>query len=294
MNFNNPGLAKKNPSFFSILRNSACIVALFLIFVNLSSCHKAAELLPQNPFKNPQDTNPPVFAGSHYNIIFILSDDVGYEIPTYSGGQSYSTPNLDFMAANGTQFPECHGNALCSPSRFMLATGKYNYRNYDHWGIMDTSQRTFANILRDAGYTTCVSGKWQFDGGDTSIHKFGFDKYMVNNAFNLHSDAEEQDSYYKDPQIYVNGDYLPASETVGKYGEDFFRQYVFDFIDSNVNKKPFFIYCVMHLFHLRLTILNSPPGIQRNQESMPIHFFFRRWLNIWIKKSASYLIKYVL
>jgi len=117
----------------------------------LSACQKTPDLLPDNPYDNPPDTNPPVFAGSHYNIIFILSDDIGYEVPTYSGGQSYSTPSLDFMAANGTQFPECHGNALCSPSRFMLATGKYNFRNYDHWGIMDTSQRTFANLLKDAG-----------------------------------------------------------------------------------------------------------------------------------------------
>ena len=239
----------KNYSRVRTLFNSACLVFLAITFLSLSACQKTPDLLPDNPYDNPPDTNPPVFAGSHYNIIFILSDDIGYEVPTYSGGQSYSTPSLDFMAANGTQFTQCHGNALCSPSRFMLATGKYNFRNYDHWGIMDTSQRTFANLLKDAGYTTCVSGKWQFDGGDESIRKFGFDKYMVNNAYNLHTSSEEEDSYYKDPQIYVDGAYLPAYKTLGKYGEDFFRQYIFDFIDSNAHKKPFFVYWAMNLCH---------------------------------------------
>src|SRR4051812_24852860 len=50
------------------------------------------------------------------NIILILADDVGYEIPGYTGGQSYSTPNLDVMAANGTQFTQVHGASICSPS----------------------------------------------------------------------------------------------------------------------------------------------------------------------------------
>src|SRR4029077_21044933 len=85
------------------------------------------------------------------NIIVILADDIGYEIPTYTGGQSYSTPNLDFMAANGTRFTQAHSAPLCSPSRFMLLTGKYNFRNYTTWGKMDISQRTFANIAKSNG-----------------------------------------------------------------------------------------------------------------------------------------------
>ncbi|MFT4156197.1 sulfatase-like hydrolase/transferase [Parafilimonas sp.] len=220
---------------------------MFCFFSPLTGCHKQEIKIPEIP----GDTTSPVISSSRLNVILILADDVGYEVPSFCGGQSYQTPNIDFMAANGTQFTNCYGSALCSPSRFMLLTGKYNFRNYATWGVMDQSQRTFANIFKLAGYTTCASGKWQFDGGDNSIKLFGFDKYRVNNAYNLNSGGSEEtaNQFYKNPQIYENGSYLPDSETNGKYGQDMFRDYVFDFIDSNANKNPFFVYWALDLCH---------------------------------------------
>lgn len=68
------------------------------------------------------------------NIVLILADDVGYEVPRYTGGQSYVTPNLDRLARAGMQFTQCYSSPMCSPSRVMLLTGKYNFRNYTGWG----------------------------------------------------------------------------------------------------------------------------------------------------------------
>jgi arylsulfatase A len=186
------------------------------------------------------------------NIILILADDVGYEIPTYSGGQSYSTPNLDFIAGHGIQFSQAHTAPLCSPSRFMLMTAKYNFRNYTTWGTMDTSQKTIANLMQGAGYTTCMAGKWQFDGGDASIHAFGFDKYLVTNPFNENASDDGRLLFYKNPQIYENGVYWPDSATKNKYGEDIIRNYMFHYIDSVTalpKRKPFFIYWATNLVH---------------------------------------------
>ncbi len=207
-----------------------------------------------NPDLNPDPPSAPnPFKGDKMNIIFILTDDVGYEIPGFTGGQSYSTPNLDNMAAGGTQFVQCYGSPLCSPSRVMLMTGQYLFKsNYSHgWGILDENQHSFANILKDAGYATCVSGKWQFDGGDASIHRLGFDKYRVSEAF--YKGGEDENgvgNLFKNPLIYENGAYWPDDSTKGKYGDDLFRDYVFDFIDSNAGKKPFFAYWAMNLIHL--------------------------------------------
>ena len=230
---------------------AAALMVLFLFGLNCG-CKKVPAVIPQIP-QDTDTTKPVVIDTPHpvkLNVIFVLADDIGYEIPTYTGGQSYQTPNLDFMAANGTQFTQCYGSPLCSPSRFMLLTGKYNYRNYTVWGTMDQSQRTFANIFKLAGYNTCASGKWQFDGGDTSIRTFGFDKYMVNNPYNITGSNEDHtDRFYKNPQIYTMGAYLPDSATKDKYGQDMFRDYVFNFIDSNANKKPFFIYWALDLCH---------------------------------------------
>ncbi len=58
------------------------------------------------------------------NVIFILADDIGFEIPTINGGQSYATPNIDSMARHGMNFTHCESSPLCNTSRMMLLTGK--------------------------------------------------------------------------------------------------------------------------------------------------------------------------
>ncbi|HYK47592.1 MAG TPA: sulfatase-like hydrolase/transferase, partial [Parafilimonas sp.] len=189
------------------------------------------------------------FLSSTPNIIVILGDDVGYEIPTYTGGQSYSTTNIDYLAANGMQFSQCHSTPLCSPSRFMLLTGKYGFRNYTEWGIMDTSQRTFANMLRDAGYATCVVGKWQFNGGDQSIHKFGFDSYSIFDPQT--SNTGDHDAIdpkrYKNAHVYQwKNSSIIDSQSTG-YGPDISFNYARDFIDSA--NQPFLLYYASELVH---------------------------------------------
>lgn len=182
------------------------------------------------------------------NVIFILGDDVGYEIPTINGGQSYITPNLSMMASRGMRFTNCYASPLCSPSRFMILTGKYNFRNYTTWGVMDQSQKTIANMFKTAGYKTAVYGKWQLDGGDASIKQFGFDNYCVFDPLTHSSNEETGDSRYKNPRIYQNGAYVDNSFTVNKYGDDIFCDSVLNFIDSN-KSNPFFIYYPMCLSH---------------------------------------------
>ena len=181
---------------------------------------------------------------SRPNIILILGDDVGYEIPTCNGGTSYTTPDLDKMASNGIRFTQFHASPLCSPSRFMLLTGKYNFRNYTNWGKLDTTQKTIGNMFRDAGYATACFGKWQLSGGDQSIKTFGFDHYCVWNP----DGADDKGNRYKNPAIYANGSFVPDSLTLNKYGEDIFADSVINFIDRN-KTKPFFIYYPMVLCH---------------------------------------------
>lgn len=183
------------------------------------------------------------------NIILILGDDIGSEVPGYNGGESYETPNLNIMAKNGMVFNRCHSSPLCSPSRFMLLTGKYNFRNYneDSWGDLDRSQKTIANMLKENGYATCVVGKWQLNGGDTSIRGFGFDHYRVTNPFKIINNNHKL-RLYKNPTIYQDGKYLPESQTSNKYGEDMCREYMESFMEQN-RKNPFFIFWSMNLCH---------------------------------------------
>jgi arylsulfatase A len=220
-------------------------ISLFILSTSLS-CKK--DFLKQaannaNTFSNASIANRP-------NIILILGDDIGYEVPGYTGGQ-YITPNINNLAANGLQFTHCYGAPMCSPSRFMLMTGKYNFRNYfaSSWGDLGLDQKTIGNMLHDAGYRTCVAGKWQFNNGDSALKTFGFDKYCVTNPFKHGTDDEHgHEHLYKEPAIYENGNFLPQSEVVGKYGEDMFFDYLSQFIDSN-RTRPFFIYWAPNLCH---------------------------------------------
>lgn len=169
------------------------------------------------------------------NIILILFNDFGFEIPTFNGGQSYSTPNLDFLAANGKEFSQFYNHPDGTPSRLALLTGKYNFRNYVKWGYLPPKEKTIGNMLKDAGYNNCWVGKWQLEGDDARIRKAGFNNYLVF----LPSGHGQRINRYKDPHLYTNGAYLPDSVTAGKYSEDMFYDYLSSFIDSN-KTNPFF------------------------------------------------------
>lgn len=204
-----------------------------ILTILFSACKKTNDSLQQSPANSP-------------NIIFILADDVGYEVPTYDGGQSYQTPNIDQLAREGTRFTECHTAPLCSPSRIMLLTGKYNFRNYTTWAHLDAGQKTIANMLHDAGYATCVAGKWQLDSGDESFHNFGFDTYSV---WNIKGD-DDKGSRYKSPLIFQNGSYLSSEATQDKYADDIFTDFILNFIQTSHNTgKPFFVYYPLSLCH---------------------------------------------
>lgn len=222
------------------------LLAFISVFCFITSCTKITDIKNDSLQEAGIDES---LAARKPNIIILLADDVGYEIPTCDGGQSYETPNIDNLAQSGRRFTQCHAGPMCSPSRFMLFTGKYNFRNYFLWGRMDQSNKTIANMLADKGYATCYAGKWQLDGGDTAIRTFGWQKYSVWLPYYVDKESE-YGTRYKGAQIYQDGGYLPSSQTKDKFSEDEFTDYIIHFMDSVNNLgKPFFINYSMALCH---------------------------------------------
>jgi arylsulfatase A len=129
----------------------------------------------------------------------------------------------------------------------MILTGQYNFRNYTIWGQMDANQKTIGNLLKNAGYATCYTGKWQLDGGEQAIHAFGFDDYSVWLPYYECPELNEG-SRYKDAKIYENGGYLSQGSNNEIYSDDHFTDYVLDFIDKHKND-AFFVYYAMMLCH---------------------------------------------
>lgn len=187
------------------------------------------------------------------NIILIMADDMGYESLSTYGNVSYNTPVLDKLAADGIRFDNCVSQPLCTPSRVKIMTGLYNYRNYDYFGHLATDQYTFGNLLQDAGYTTCIAGKWQLNGlayknkiadwnDNSKPNKLGFDEYCL---WQLTKERKEG-GRYANPLIEQNGKILKRNED--DYGPDVFANYILDFIERKKDG-PFFIYYPMVLVH---------------------------------------------
>lgn len=144
------------------------------------------------------------------NIIYILADDLGYgELGAY-GQELIETPNLDALAQSGMRFTQHYSGApVCAPARCVLLTGKHTgnafVRGNDEWGergkvwdyqaMFDDSflegQRplpdsivTVAEILKEAGYTTGMVGKWGLGAPTTEgvPNKQGFDFFYGYNC----------------------------------------------------------------------------------------------------------------
>ena len=111
-------------------------------------------------------------AATKPNIVVFLVDDVGFsDIGCY--GSEIPTPNLDRLAAEGVRFTQFYNTARCSTTRASLITGLYPHQAGMGW--LDTKVEpqskgfhgkllprcvTIAEVLRDAGYFTAMTGKW--------------------------------------------------------------------------------------------------------------------------------------
>jgi len=188
-----------------------------------------------------------------------MADDMGYECVASNGGEGYETPNLDALAAEGVRFTNCYSTPLCTPSRVQIMTGRYNQRNYEHFGWMNPAEITFGQMMQDAGYVTAVCGKWQLRGSTEMMpREFGFDEHCLWQFTHVGS---ELGSRYWAPQYEVNGESRNGGDDI--YGPDVYCQYLLDFLERNKDG-PFFAYypmCLPHDPYVRTP--NSPPGQER-------------------------------
>ena len=106
------------------------------------------------------------------NIIFIMADDQGYgDASSYNPESKIPTPGIDRIAKEGIRFTDAHSSsAVCTPTRYGLLTGRYNWRSRLQQGVMvtgdtegcliDTSILTVPELLKEHGYKTALVGKW--------------------------------------------------------------------------------------------------------------------------------------
>ncbi len=232
--------------FLSQIYRSMGVAVCFLIF--------ALQVLASTAIAADQNGPP--------NILLIMADDIGIEGIGCYGGTSYATPNIDALAVSGLRFVHAHSQPLCTNTRLQLMTGLHNNRNWMYFGILPPDSKTIGHFMGEAGYRTCIAGKWQLQSYDppdypgaekrrgTGMHPkdAGFNRYSLFHS--LHT--EDKGSRYADPTWLEDGE---LNHAPGKYGPDmwvdFINNYITEQKDSN---KPFFVYWPMALPHWPMTL----------------------------------------
>jgi arylsulfatase A len=205
------------------------------------------------------------------NIIMIMADDMGYETVGANGCDDYKTPNIDQMGKSGMRFTNAFANPICTPSRVKLMTGKFNVRNYTQFGFLDHGQKTFGNYFRDAGYETCISGKWQLGNGNEGPGHFGFDQsclWQLKKGNSHTINGMNYDSRHTSPDLSINGKYQEFRN--GEFGPDVCVKFIEDFLGENKDK-PFFVYYPMILPHCPFVPTPGTPDFDPKSPGSPTY-----------------------
>jgi arylsulfatase A-like enzyme len=209
------------------------------------------------------------------SIIFILADDLGYgELGCY-GQQKIRTPNLDRLAAEGMRFTSCYaGTTLCAPSRCSLMTGLHTghcrIRGNEAYPLR-AEDGTVAEVLKRAGYTTALIGKWGLGLQNTSgtPNQKGFDEFA---GFLSQTQAHE---YYPTNIWRNDAIWLLEQNNDGRKGEyvhDLFTRAALNFVRINQDR-PFFLYLAYTIPHahneLKAQGMEVPSDAPYSKESWP-------------------------
>ncbi|MDH3648643.1 MAG: arylsulfatase, partial [Saprospiraceae bacterium] len=183
------------------------------------------------------------------NIILIMGDDMGYsDLGCY--GSEIRTPNLDRLAADGLRFTQFYNGARCCPTRASLLTGLYPQQaGIGHMvddrgtpafrGDLSDQAVTIAEVLKENGYATYMSGKWHvtpyvIENPDKKNwpRQRGFDKFfgMISGAGSL----------YDPRSLAKDNEYVAPRE--GFYCTTDFTNYAIRCIEEHTTTKPFFLY----------------------------------------------------
>lgn len=210
-------------------------------------------------------------AGVKPNVIFILTDDLGYGDVGFAFQQKrptgeirISTPNIDRLAAEGVELTDHYCAApVCAPSRASILTGKLQ----GHCSVIDNQfdrpineQETLATVMKRAGYRTFAVGKWGIGGGGESgvpesahpldrgfDHYYGFLHHLAGHTY-YHYDGSLNGAY-----MGVFEDRKNATDTaIGRYSTDLFTAKAKEYISRTVKenpKAPFFMYLAVNTIH---------------------------------------------
>ncbi|MBA4147234.1 MAG: arylsulfatase [Verrucomicrobia bacterium] len=216
------------------------------------------------------------------NIIFILTDDLGYGDVGAFGQTKIKTPNIDRMAREGMKFTQHYsGSPVCAPARCVLMTGKHpgHATSRDNREIKPEGQFpipdeeiTLAELMKQSGYVTGAFGKWGLGSPESSGSplKQGFDRfygyncqrvahnlyptYLYDNDRRVSLNNHEFSAHQKLPENADPNDPASYKQFIGKeFAPDLYAEQALRFIREHKDR-PFFLYFPTIIPHLALQV----------------------------------------
>ena len=201
------------------------------------------------------------------NIIFILADDLGYGDLGCYGQKQIQTPNIDRLAAEGMRFTDHYaGTTVCAPSRCSLMTGLHTGHTYVRGNNevqpmgqlpLPADTATLPKMLKKAGYTTALLGKWGLGGPESTgtPNKQGFD-YFFGYLCQRHAHNYYPEFLFRNEERVPLKNKVPGGRLDGagvatekvEYSYDLMEQEALQFVEQN-KKGPFFLYLAVTLPH---------------------------------------------
>ncbi len=189
------------------------------------------------------------------NIILIMSDDMGFsDIGCF--GSEIRTPNLDELAANGLRYTQFYNTARCCPTRASLLTGLYPHQaGVGHMmeddgvpayqGDLNRTSVTIAEVLKPAGYSTYMVGKWHVT---PSRHRYQTYNWPLQRGFERFFGTIHGAGSFYDPNTLASGnEYITPSENF--YYTNAISDTAVKFIDQHNSEQPFFMYVAYTAAH---------------------------------------------
>lgn len=227
-------------------------------------------------------------APSPPNVILILSDDQGYGDFSCHGNPILKTPHLDRLHAEGRRFTDFHVSPTCAPTRCALMTGRHEFKS----GVTHTIQErermslkptTLAQVLRSAGYTTGIFGKWHLgDEPERWPNKRGFDEMFIHGGGGIGqtypgSCGDAPGNTYFNPAILHNGRF---EKTHGYCTDVFFGHALAWIREQLAARKRFFAYITPNAPHAPLEVPEAYEKLYAGKVPTSVAKFFGMIANL--------------
>jgi arylsulfatase len=195
------------------------------------------------------------------NIILILTDDQGYGDVARHGNPILQTPNLDRLHDESVRFTDFHVSPTCAPTRSALMSGRHDFKNGVTHTILERERMTLktttiAQVLKSAGYTTGIFGKWHL--GDEPAYRpnrRGFEEMFIHGCGGIGQTypgtcGDAPGNSYFDPVILHNDQF----EKTRGYCTDVFFNQAMQWMKTVKGRRPFFAYITPNAPHAPLNV----------------------------------------